>query len=640
VAVRRTRKLAAASGALLREPNHIPENLSKIWQAWKTAGWLGVKKSLSAMQPRVVRDRWEQYQEDFRRHVRKPIVKAIQEMGRMPLISIVMPTYETPEALLRETIESVRRQLYPQWELCIVDDGSKSPHVAKLLNEYAAQDPRIKVRLSATNGGVSKASNEALRMVNGDFTVLLDHDDALEEQALFRFAESIIEDDPDIAYGDEVLVEPPNGRISRWALRPAFSPEYLRAHPYIVHPVGFRTTILRSIGGFDETLRISQDYDLILRAVDVSRRVVHIPEVMYRWRQTEGSSGQQQAANVMDTSKAVLRRHLERNAIEASVEKGATFNLFDIRYPLKPGTRVGIVIPTKNHGELLRQCIDTIQSTVKDVDYELIVVDHESTDPATVAYLQSLEGKAQVLRHKGEFNFSVINNRAIARAQGRFTHFLLCNNDIEAFEAGWLERMVELGQQPSIGVVGAQLLYPDRRSVQHGGVLVGAFGVAEHYAKRLRLGEDTIEPGYAEMLLLNHEVAAVTAACMLIRKDAFDAVHGFDETIKVGFGDVDLCLRVLQAGYRVLFCPHARLVHHESYTRGTSLQDPHPEDSAMFRMKWRPMLEVGDPYYHPSLSVTSNNWDIANPLPYKVKLRRRIIDLDHHSGRQAFTISA
>jgi GT2 family glycosyltransferase len=301
---------------------------------------------------------------------------------------------------------------------------------------------------------------------------------------------------------------------------------------------------------------------------------------------------------------------------------------------------VGIVIPTKNHGELLRQCVDTIQSTVKDVDYELIVVDHDSSDPATVAYLQSLEGKAQVLRHKGEFNFSVINNRAIARAQGRFTHYLLCNNDIEAFEAGWLERMVELGQHPSVGVVGAQLLYPDRRSIQHAGVLVGAFCAAEHYAKRVRFGEDVIEPGFAELLLLNHEVAAVTAACMLIRKDAFDAVHGFDETIKVGFGDVDLCLRVLQAGYRVLFCPHARLVHHESYTRGTTLHDPHPEDSALFRIKWRPMLDIGDPYYHPSWSVTSSNWDIAKPLPYKAKLRRRIVDLDHHTGRQAISISA
>ncbi len=639
VAVRRTRKLAAASRVLVSEPSRIPDNVSAVWRAWRTAGWLGVKKSLGAMQPGAVRDPWEQYQQDFQRHVRPRIVKAIREMKRKPLISVVVPTYETPEALLREAIESVRTQLYPQWELCIVDDGSHAPHVARVLNEFAARDPRVKVRFSEANGGVSKASNTGLAMASGEFVLLLDHDDVLEEQALFRFAESIVEDDPDVAYGDEILVVPP-GKITRFGFRPAFSLEYLRAHPYIVHPVAFRTSVLRRMGGFDEALRISQDYDLILRAVDASRRVVHIPEVLYRWRQTEESSGRLQAPAVMETSKAILRRHLERNRVEATVGDGAGFNLFEVRYPLQAGTRVAIIIPTKNHGELLRQCVETIAATVKEVDYELIVVDHESSDPATVSYLDSLKDKAQVLRHSGEFNFSAINNRAIARAQGRFTHYLLCNNDIEAFEEGWLERMVELAQQPSVGIVGSQLLYPDRRSIQHGGVMVGAFGAAEHYAKRLRFGQDPIEPGYAEMLMLNHEVSAVTAACMLIRKDAFDAVHGFDETIKVGFGDVDLCLRVLQAGYRVLFCPLARLVHHESYTRGTSLHDPHPEDSALFRIKWRPMLEAGDPYYHPSLSVTSSNWSIANPLPYKVKLRRRIVDLDHATGRQSLSITA
>jgi GT2 family glycosyltransferase/glycosyltransferase involved in cell wall biosynthesis len=640
VAIRRTRKLAAASRVLLGHPRRLPANAFGLWQAYRAAGWLGVKKSLAALQPGAVADPWQHYETDFRQHVRPHLVKAVAQLQRKPVISVLLPTYETPEAILRETIDSVRRQLYPEWELCIADDGSRAPHVARVLNEAAAGDARIKVRFAGANAGVSRASNDALAMASGEFVVLLDHDDTLEEQALLRFAESIVEEDPDVAYGDEILVVPPSGAIVRFAFRPAFSLEYLRAHPYIVHPVGFRASILRRIGGFDEALRISQDYDLILRAVDASRRVVHIPEVLYRWRQGKQSSGQRQAAAVMETSKAVLRRHLERNAVPATVADGPSFNLFDVRYPIPAGTRVGIVIPTRNHGELLRQCVETIGATVTAVDYEIIVVDHESGDAATLAYLQSLQGKAQVLRHGGEFNFSAINNRAIANAQGRFTHYLLCNNDIEAFEPGWLERMVELAQQPSVGIVGAQLLYPDRRSIQHAGVLVGAYGAAEHYAKRLRFGEDPVQAGYAEMLLINHEVSAVTAACMLVRKDAFEAVRGFDETIKVGFGDVDLCLRVLQAGYRVVFCPGARLVHHESYTRGTSLHDPHPEDSALFRLKWRQMLEAGDPYYHPALSVTSSNWGIANPLPCKVRLRRRIVDLDHATGRQSLSYSA
>jgi hypothetical protein len=241
----------------------------------------------------------------------------------------------------------------------------------------------------------------------------------------------------------------------------------------------------------------------------------------------------------------------------------------------------------------------------------------------------SLEGKAQVLRHKGEFNFSVINNRAIARAQGRFTHYLLCNNDIEAFEAGWLERMVELGQHPSVGVVGAQLLYPDRRSIQHAGVLVGAFGAAEHYAKRVRFGED------ASRSCCPEPRGSGGHALVCHPRDAPDAVHGFDGRS-----------RLIRDGSRLQsfkqdiasFSVRMRLVHHESYTRGTTLYDPHPEGLALFRIM--APSSIGDPYYHPSLSVTSSNWDIANPLPYKAKLRRRIVDLDHHTGRQAISISA
>ena len=642
VAIRRTRKLANASRVLVSDPRRIPYNLTRVWQVWRTEGWLGVKKALAALQPGAARSRWDQYQqyrESFRTHVRPRIVESIRGMRRKPLISVLMPTYETPEPVLRETIESVLEQLYPEWELCIADDGSKAPHVARVLNEFARRDPRIKVKVDGVNGGVSRASNAALAMAKGEFVMLLDHDDGLEEQALFRFAESIVEDDPDFVYGDEILSDPPASRILRFAFRPAFSLEYLRAHPYIVHPVAFRASLLRRIGGFDEALRISQDYDLILRTVEVSRRIVHIPEILYRWRNRLASAGHQQSSNVMETSKGVLRRHFERAGIEATVSDGPSFNLFESRYPLQDGLRVAIVIPTKNHGALLRQCVETIRATVKQVAYDLVVVDHESDETDTLAYLESLRATAQVIRHSGEFNFSAINNRAIAEAHGRHTHYLLCNNDIEAMEPGWLERMVELAQQPSVGIVGAQLLYPDRTSIQHGGVLLGAYGVAEHYAKRLRFGEDPVEAGYAEMLQLNHEVSAVTAACMLIRKDAFEAVHGFDESIKVGFGDVDLCLRVLQAGFRVIFCPAARLVHHESFTRGTSLHDPHPEDSSMFRMKWRPALEAGDPYYNPSLSLVSSNWSIADPLPCKARLRRRIVDLDPATGRQSLSVT-
>ena len=253
----------------------------------------------------------------------------------------------------------------------------------------------------------------------------------------------------------------------------------------------------------------------------------------------------------MATSKAILGRHLERGGEAGQVDDGARFNLFDVRYPLREGLRVAIVIPTKNHGDLVRQCVDSIRATAGSVAYDIVVIDHESDDPETIAYLASIDGEVTVLRYSGPFNFSAINNWAIQRLTGPYTHYLLCNNDIEAIHPGWLERMLELGQHEDVGIVGAQLLYPDRVTIQHAGVCVGAFGAAEHYAKFIRVPDVPLYLGFSEILASNHEVSAVTAACLLIRQDAFAAVHGFDEALAVGFGDVNLCLRVGQLGYRV-----------------------------------------------------------------------------------------
>jgi GT2 family glycosyltransferase len=342
----------------------------------------------------------------------------------------------------------------------------------------------------------------------------------------------------------------------------------------------------------------------------------------------------------METSKRVLDRHLERSGVAGKAEDGPSFNLFATRYALREGLRVAIIIPTKNHGDLLKQCIDSIHKTVTQVPYHILVVDHESTERATLAYLSSIDGEAQVARYEGPFNFGAINNWAVKQLDGEYTHYLLCNNDIEAYEEGWLERMLELAQQRDVGMVGAKLFYPDRRTVQHGGVCVGMFGAAEHYGKRLKYPGDGVEHGFGELLLLTHEVAAVTAACVLVRKEAWDEVDGFDEAIAVGFGDVDLCLRVDQAGYRIVFCPHARLVHHESFTRGVSRTDPHPADSALYRMKWKDFMKAGDPYYSPNLSLTSTQWELRRPIPVNLEVRRRVSTLDREAGRTRVAVTA
>jgi GT2 family glycosyltransferase len=588
--------------------------------------------------PKARAEAWPEYRRMLRGAVLPRLASSFEDLPRRPRISVLVPTYETQPAMLRALVQSVRAQVYPDWELCIADDGSKSPALHALLDELAALDSRIKVARSEANKGVSHASNQALALATGEFVVLADHDDLLEEQALLRFAETIVEDDPDFAYSDELLVDAEGEKPLRYAYRPVFSLEYLRSHPYIVHLTGYRTQLLRDLGGWDETLAISQDYDLLLRASERARRIVHIPEILYRWRIHEGSAGEGRKSEVMEVSRAALARHLERSGIEAAVEDGPGFNLFSVRYPLRAGLRVAIVIPTKNHGELVRQCIESLRRTITEVEYDILLVDHESDDPATLEYLASISGSVNIVRYVGPFNFSAINNWAVSRLPEGYSHYLLCNNDIEAIEPGWLGRMLELGQQDDVGIVGAHLYYPDRKSIQHAGVCVGLFSAAEHYGKHVQPG-DWVEHGYVELLSINHEVGAVTAACLLVRADAWKRAAGFDEAIAVGFGDVDFCLRVAEAGWRVVQCSHARLVHHESYTRKVAESDPHPVDTALFRIKWMALLGAGDPYYSPNLSLTSSKWEIEIPIPCGLQVRRRVYERDADTGRPRLTFS-
>lgn len=550
------------------------------------------------------------------------------ELPRRPLISVLMPVYDTPEAWLRAAIESVINQAYPHWELCIVNDASPQPHVKRVLEEYRLRDARIKIAHRDRNGQIAIASNNALAMARGEFVALLDHDDELERHALFRLAQAIVEDGPDMVYSDEALITAETGAIHGFFFRPTFSKELLRAHPYIVHLVAFRTALLREIGGFDPTLGISQDYDLILRATEKAVSIAHIPEVLYRWRIHGESAGSKKQDEVMVTSTRILQNHLARLGEKATVEAGSHYNFFDIRYPLREGLRVAIIIPTKNHGELVRQCVDSIERTVKHAAYDIVLVDHASDDPASLTYFTELATRHKVLRYTGSFNFSAINNWAAAQLERVYSHYLLCNNDIEALIEGWLERMLELGQREDTGIVGAKLYYPDGRTVQHAGVCVGMYGLAEHYGKFMdkEVPSLGLRPGYIGSLIANREMSAVTAACMLIRRDAFEKIHGFDEQIAVGFGDIDLCLRVREAGFRVMFCPHAQLLHHESYTRGKikndTPTDPHPEDTARFLNRWSAFIKTGDPYYNPNLPLDNTAWELKSLYVQRKEARK------------------
>lgn len=578
---------------------------------------------------RIFRD----YRASFTDDIRAAMIARIEAMTPQPQISVLVPVYNPPAGMLAAMLDSVLAQIYPNWQLCIVDDASSLVHVTTILQEYAARDDRIQVDRLVSNGGVSHASNRALAMATGDFVVLLDHDDLLEEQALFRVAEAILQDDPDMLYSDEVLVGEDGVTVEHFIFRPAFSPEYLRSHPYIVHLVGFKPGLLSRIGGFDETLRISQDYDLILRASEQAGKITHIPEMLYRWRIHTRSAGHQMIGNVMATSRAILQQHLQRCGEAGEVQDGPSFNYFEVRYPLRPNSKVAIIIPTKNQGELVRTCVGSIRNTIGKVDYELVLVDHASDDPDSLACFEQMRNQLTLLRYQGVFNFAAINNWAVDQLKGEYTHYLFCNNDIEAIQPGWLERMMALGQQPDIGIVGAKLYYPDRHTIQHAGVVVACCGVAENLGRFRDTGQVPLDTGYLGSLVTNREVSAVTAACLLIKRSVFEELNGFDESIAVGYGDVDLCLRAGTLGLRVIYCAHAALIHHESYTRGRHLADPHPEDTNLFLSKWTGLFAAGDPYFSPNLSPHSPNWQVNEDLAVKLDVQRRQFVIGHGVNR-------
>ncbi len=615
---------------LAREPAQISATYAAVVKEWRSAGLNGVKKALIAV---AVGVDGQGNSGNRLLHVSNRLVKELvastSAWPAKPKISILMPTYNTPADVLRQAIESVRAQIYENWELCISDDCSSDPQVRAIVEGFVQNDERIKAVYGERNAGVSAATNRALDLATGDFIALFDHDDILEKQAVFRIAEAVVADEPDFIYSDEVIVSADGEEVLGFALRPQFSLEYLRSHPYIVHVIAFRAALLRELGGLDESLSISQDYDLILRAVERARKIVHIPEVLYRWRTQPDSAGHQRKDRVMESSRRVLDAHLARSGTPGEALAGPAFNFFDVRYPLGPGLKVAIVIPTKNHGALVRQCIESIKRTVTGVDYEIVLIDHDSDDAESVVYFDSLKTRHVVLRYSGPFNFSAINNWAVRQIDFECSHYLFCNNDIEAIEPGWLERMLELGQRSGTGAVGAKLLYPGAEVCQHAGVGVGMFGAAEHYGKFMKVhaSDGAIEQGYMGGLIVNREMSAVTAACVLVRKDVFDEVGGYDEQLAVGFGDVDLCLKIRAAQYAVLLCAHAVLIHHESVSRGKSATDPHPKDSNLFRKRWADFIAFGDPYFNPSLSPTSTRWAIDPEASPKRVVHRRVVTL-------------
>ncbi|CAN5634216.1 hypothetical protein BH23ACI1_BH23ACI1_24990 [soil metagenome] len=520
-----------------------------------------------------------------------------------PLISVVTPVYNTEPKWLRACIESVRNQVYPHWEMCLCDDASTDPATVAVLREYEKVDPRIRVTYLKQNAKISGATNAALALASGEFVAMLDHDDELTPDALYRVAEFLSEhSDADMIYSDEDKLDLAGGRCDG-SFKPDWSPEHFLGYMYTCHLMVVRRARLVQIGAFRQGYEGAQDYDLVLRLMEVTDRIHHLPRVLYHWRklpQSTASAGQAKPW-ALDAGRLALEDYVRRRGIEGEVMQAAAPGLYRVRRAVRGTPLVSLVIPTAGRlrevdgrqVDLVAACVRSVVQKTAYPHYELIVVaDRAGLQPTTVKALEGARHRVVTSDAEGPFNFSRKVNLGASHASGE--HIVLFNDDLEVIVSEWLSAMLEYSQEPEIGAVGAKLLYPDGR-LQHVGMLLGVSGIAAH-AYHQHPGSS---PGYASCAVSVRNYSAVTAACLMSRRDVFDQVGGFDEAFPIDFNDVDYCLRVRQAGHRIVFTPYAQLYHHESASFGARLQDPAGAEE--MRRRWGPVLER-DPYYNPNLT--------------------------------------
>lgn len=536
---------------------------------------------------------------------RDHIQQETEALGFHPLFSIVMPTYNTPELLLHEAIESVRGQIYPHWELCIADDASSAAGVATTLGELARADPRIKVTVRQHNGGISAASNSALAMATGDFVALMDHDDTLAPHALLMVARAVNDQrDLDIIYSDEDRIDRKGRRVHPY-FKPDWDPELILHQNFVSHLSVIRTDLVRRAGGFREGLEGSQDWDLILRtaALTTAGRIRHLPFVLYHWREVSTSFSSRHLEKAQRAGCIAVQDYLAATgqageAVPAAIGHG----FVDVRRPIPDSPPlVSIIIPTRDRMDLLRPCVEGVLNRTDYPEIEVVIVDNDSVEWRTLSYFGELRAdpRVKVMPYPGAFNYAAMNNAAVRACAGSILCFL--NNDIEVIGEGWLRSMVAQAIRPDIGAVGARLLYGDGR-VQHGGTIMGFHGGVDH-AFRFLPGED---PGYFTLAHLTRSQSCVTAACMVVRREAFESVGGFDEvTFQIAHNDLDLCLKLRERGLSIVYEASAELFHYESVSRGVSL-DPRKHqierrESQAFKERWGHLFGR-DPFYSPNLS--------------------------------------
>ncbi len=518
------------------------------------------------------------------------------------LISILVPLYNTPLSLLNEMLDSVQAQTCRQFELCLAD-GSDDNHkeVSEAAQKRAQSDDRIRYQKLSKNEGISGNTNACIAMATGTHFLLLDHDDLLHPCAVYEVMDAIARTGADLIYTDEATFRkhPRDAYLPHF--KQDFSPDTLRAHNYICHITAFSRELFNKAGTFRSSFDGSQDYDLVLRLSEKAQRIVHIPRILYYWRNHQASVASDVSAKpyVVKAAKAAIADHLQRVGLDGEVTDTRVPSIYRIRYAIREEALVSILIPTCDHADDLKRCVDSILRLTDYANYEILLIENNSREPATFAYYETLknESRARLLTWPHAFNYSAINNFGAAHANGKY--LLLLNNDTEVISPDWIREMLMFVQRPDVGAAGAKLYYPNG-TVQHAGIGLGLLTLAGHFHK----GYPRNSFGYMGRLQYQQNVSAVTGACLLIKAETYKAVGGMEEKLAVNFNDVDLCLRLREKGLLNVFTPFAELFHYESLSRGV---DESPEkrkrylqEEAFFRARWTKQLQEGDPYLGPN----------------------------------------
>lgn len=537
-----------------------------------------------------------------------------------PLISVAVPAYRTPEKFLVQMMESLLAQTYGNWELCIANGSPEDSAMKKVLEEYTKKDSRIRVSELTENKGIAGNTNAALEMAQGEFVGLLDHDDLLAPNALYEIVLALGKDRAlDAVYTDEDKVTTELDEHFQPHLKPDFNLDLLRSNNYICHFFVVRRSIVQKVGGFRQEFDGAQDHDFIFRCIETAEKVGHIPEILYHWRTHKASTADNPASKMyaFDAGKRAIEAHLKRTGTEGIVSHTPDLGFFRVKYPVQGQPLVSVIIPNKDEKETLKACIDSIREKTEYPNYEIIIVENNSTTDEIFQYYKELsqDPRIRLLRWKKEFNYSAINNYGVRHANGEYLLFL--NNDVTVITPGWIKELLGVCQRPEVGAAGVKLIYPDN-TIQHAGCVIGLGGIAGH----MFVDMPANRTGYLHKASILQDMSAVTAACMMMKRTAFEEAGGFTEKLSVAFNDVDLCLKVRKNHKLIVYDPYVQLYHMESKTRGAEDNKEKvrrfQEEIEYMRCQWIDILKKGDPYYNRNLSLTKWNYSLR-PLPGMTK---------------------